>query len=83
MIIDDNGKGMRIAHDIVSRARTAFASSSRTAHEMNALARPFAPVSRELRYPVHGSLLTKNAGGLLNAPPGNGKPAYIPRIIVS
>ena len=60
------------------RARTAFASSSRTAHEMIALARPFAPVSRALRFPVHGSLLTKNFAGLLNAPPGNGKPAYIP-----
>ena len=51
---------------------------SRYARALNALARPFAHVSRELRFPVHGSLLTKNAGGLLNAPPGNGKPAYIP-----
>ena len=51
---------------------------SRYARALKALARPFAPVSRALRYPVHGSLLTKNSGGLLYAPPGNHKPAYIP-----
>ena len=55
-----------------------FPLISRYARALTALARPFAPVSRELRFPVHGSLLTKNAGGLLYAPPGNHKPAYIP-----
>ena len=55
-----------------------FPLSSRYARALYALARPFAHVSRELRYPVHGSLLTKNSGGLLYAPPGNHKPAYIP-----
>ena len=55
-----------------------FPLSSRYARALYALARPFAHVSRELRYPVHGSLLTKTDGGLLNAPPGNCKPAYIP-----
>ena len=55
-----------------------FPLISRYARALTALARPFAPVSRALRYPVHGSLLTKNSGGLLYAPPGNHKPAYIP-----
>jgi hypothetical protein len=55
-----------------------FTLSSRCARALKALARPFAHVSRELRFPVHGSFLTKNFAGLLYAPPGNSKPAYIP-----
>ena len=55
-----------------------FTLSSRYARALTALARPFAPVSRTLRFPVHGSLLTKNFAGLLNAPLGNSKPAFIP-----
>ena len=55
-----------------------FTLISRYARVLITLARPFAPVSRTLRCPVHGPLLTKNFAGLLNAPPGNGKPAYIP-----
>ncbi len=48
-----------------------FPLSSRYARALNALARPFAHVSRALRCPVHGSLLTKNSAGLLNPPPGD------------